>query len=90
MMVSTSVIPLLFCIPTWTTGHERHLQPTGATVYLNETNIVVQEGDDGSASSAQNIDICIVVANNIEGLQRDIVVDLTVVPGNADGKSTSY
>ena len=51
---------------------------------------MVQEGDDGSASSAQNIDICIVVANNIEGLQRDIVVDLTVVPGNADGKSTSY
>ena len=67
-----------------------YLQPTGATVYLNETNIVVQEGDDGSASSALNIDICIVLANNIEGLQRDIMVDLTVVPGNADGTSTPY
>ena len=67
-----------------------HLQPTGATVYLNETNIVVQEGVDSSTSSALNVDICIVLASTIEGLQRDIVVDLTVVPGNDDSKSTAY
>ena len=66
-----------------------HLQPTGATVYLNETNIVVQEEVDSSTSSALNVEICVVVANTIEGLQRDIMVDLTVVPGNADSKSTA-
>lgn len=51
---------------------------------------MVQEGVDSSTSSALSVDICIVVANTIEGLQRDIMVDLTVVPGNADSKSTVY
>ena len=49
---------------------------SGATVYLNETNIVVQEGDDGNTT----VDICIVLADDMGGLQRNIVVDLTVMP----------
>ena len=51
---------------------------------------MVEEGDDSSTSSALSVDICIVLANTIEGLQRNIMVDLTVVPGNADSKSTAY
>ena len=56
----------------------------GATVYLNETNIVVQEGDDNSTT----VDICVVVADAMGGLQRDIVVDLTVMSVTANSKST--
>ena len=55
----------------------------GATVYLNETNIVVQEGDDSNTT----VYICIVLVNDMGGLQRDIVVDLTVIPGSANSKS---
>ena len=61
-----------------------HLQSTGATVYLNETSIVVQEGDDSNTT----IDICIVLANAMGGLQRGIMVELTVVSGNANSKSS--
>ena len=61
-----------------------YLQPTGATVYLNETNIVVQEGDDSNTT----IDICIFVANDTGSRQRDIVLYLTVVPDNTSSKST--
>ena len=60
-----------------------YLQPTGATVSLNETNIVVQEGDDSNTT----IDICVVLENAMGGLQRDIVVDFTEVPANS--KSTA-
>ena len=52
---------------------------------LNETSIVVQEGDDSNAT----IDICVVLANDMGGLQRNIVVDLMVVSGNADSKSSN-
>ena len=48
----------------------------GATVSLNETRIVVQEGDEGNTT----VDICVVLVDAMGGLQRDIVVDLTVVP----------
>ena len=50
---------------------------------LNETNIVVQEGDDGNTT----VYICIVLVNDMGGLRRDIVVDLTVMPDNANSKS---
>ena len=56
----------------------------GATVSLNETNIVVQEGDDNSTT----VDICVVLANAMGGLQRGIMVELTMVSGNADSKSS--
>ena len=51
---------------------------------LNETNIVVQEGDDNSTS----VYICVVLVNDMGGLQRDIVIDLTVMSGTANSKST--
>ena len=60
-------------------------EPTGATVSLNETNIVVTERDDINTT----VDICIVLANNTRDLQRDIVVYLTVMPDNAASKSRS-
>ena len=47
---------------------------------LNETNIVVQEGDDNSTS----VYICVVVADAMGGLQRDIVVNLAMVPDSAN------
>ena len=62
------------------------MQHTGATVYLNETNIVVQEGDDGNTT----VDICIFVANDTGSRQRDIVLYLTVIPDNASSKSMYY
>ena len=49
---------------------------------LNETNIVVQEGDDGNTT----VDICVVLVDAMGGLQRDIVVDLTVLTNNANSK----
>ena len=52
---------------------------------LNETNIVVQEGDDGNTT----VDICVVLADAMGGLERDIVVDLTVLPDSANSKSHS-
>ena len=55
------------------------MQPTGATVSLNETYIVVQEGDDSNTT----VDICVVLADAMGGLQRDIVVDFTEVPANS-------
>ena len=81
MMVSTSFIPQ-YCFTnlnnwSWTL----YLQPTGATVSLNETNIVVVEGTDNYT----NVDICIVLANDMGGLQRDVVVELT---GNNNSEST--
>ena len=60
-----------------------YLQPTGATVSLNETNIVVQEGDDSNTT----VDICVVLADAMGGLQRDVVVELTVMPDNTNSKS---
>ena len=51
---------------------------------LNETNIVVQEGDDNSTT----VYICVVLADAMGGLQRDIVVDLTVMSVTANSKST--
>ena len=48
---------------------------------LNETNIVVVEGTDNYT----NVDICIVLANDMGGLQRDVVVELT---GNNNSEST--
>ena len=59
------------------------MQPTGAIVFLNETNIVVQEGDEGNTT----VYICVVLANVMRALQRNIVVDLTVMPDSANGKS---
>ena len=59
-----------------------YLESTGATVSVNEINIVVQEGDDGNTT----VDICIVLENDMGGLQRDIVVDLTVIPDTANSK----
>ena len=55
---------------------------SGATVSLNETSIVVPEGDDGNTT----VYICIVLADAMGGLQRDIVVDLTVTPNNPNSK----
>ena len=82
MMVSTSYLITTTLQPTpWAV----HLQPTGATVSLNETNIVVTERDDINTT----VDICIVLANNMRDLQRDIVVYLTVMPDNANSKSCS-
>ena len=66
-----------------------YLQPTGATVYLNETDIVVSEGDDSSTGST-TIDICVVLAGAMGGLQRNIVIDFTVVSDNANSKSSGY
>ena len=51
---------------------------------LNETNIVVQEGDDGNTT----VDICIVLANVMGGLQRGIMVEITVLPDTANSKSS--
>ena len=59
-----------------------YLQPTGATVSLNETNIVVQEGDDSNTT----VYICVVLVNDMGGLQRDIVIDLTLVPDTPNSK----
>ena len=61
------------------------MQPTGATVFLNETNIVITERDDINTT----VDICIVLANNMGDLERDIVIDLTVMPDSATSKSRS-
>ena len=61
------------------------MQPTGATVSLNETNIVVTERDDINTT----VEICVVVENDMRDLQRDIVVDITVMPDNANSKSCS-
>ena len=52
---------------------------------LNETNIVVQEGDDSNTT----VYICVVLANDMGALERNIVVDLTVMPDNANSKSHS-
>ena len=60
-------------------------EPTGATVSLNETNIVVMERDDINTA----VDICVVLENDMGDLERDIVVDLTVMPDNANSKSRS-
>ena len=49
---------------------------------LNETNIVVQEGDDSNTT----VYICIVLANDMGGLERNIVVDLTLVSDSANSK----
>ena len=49
---------------------------------LNETNIVVQEGDDSNTT----VYICVVLVNDMGGLQRNIVVDLTVLANNANSK----
>ena len=82
MMVSNSFIITITLQPTpWAV----HLQPTGATVSLNETNIVITERDDINTT----VDICIVLANNMGDLERDIVIDLTVMPDSATGKSRS-
>ena len=51
---------------------------------LNETSIVVQEGDDSNTT----VYICVVLVNDMGGLQRDIVIDLTVMSGTANSKST--
>ena len=61
------------------------MQPTGATVSLNETSIVVQEGDEGNTT----VYICVVLEDAMGALQRDIAVDLTVMPDSANGKSHS-
>ena len=66
-----------------------YLQPTGATVYLSETDIVVSEGDV-SSTGFTTTDICVVLAGAMGGLQRSIVVDLTVVSDNANSKSSGY
>ena len=47
---------------------------------LNETNIVVQEGGENSTT----VDICVVLADAMEGLQRDIMVNLSMVPDSAN------
>ena len=52
---------------------------------LNETNIVVQEGDDSNTT----VDICVVLTDAMGGLQRDIVVDLIVMPDSANSRSHS-
>ena len=52
---------------------------------LNETNIVVQEGDDSNTT----VDICVVLTDAMGGLQRDIVGDLIVMPDSANSKSHS-
>ena len=56
------------------------LFPPGATVSLNETNIVVPEGDYSNTT----VDICVVLANDMEGLQRNVVVNLTMMPETAN------
>ena len=68
----------------WTSGHI-YLQPTGATVSLNETYIVVQEGDNSNTT----VDICVVLANAMGGLRRNVVIDVAVMPDNANSKSPS-
>ena len=60
-----------------------YLQPTGATVSLNETYIVVQEGDYNNTT----VDICVVLADDMAGLQRDVVVNLSIMPDNTNSKS---
>ena len=49
---------------------------------LNETSIVVQEGDDSNTT----VYICVVLADDMGGLERNIVVDLTVLANNANSK----
>ena len=78
MMVSITTTVPPTSITSWIVYH----QPTGATVFLNETSIVVQEGDDGNTT----VDICVVLADTMGGLQRAIVVDLTVLANNANSK----
>ena len=55
-------------------------------MFLNETSIIVQEGDDGNTT----VDICVVLANVMGGLQRGIMVELTVLPDTANSKSTAW
>ena len=81
-MVSPSFLITTTVQQTWITLWAVHLYPTGAVVYLNETSIVIPEGDDGNTT----VDICIVLANVTRDLERDIVVDLTVMPDNANSK----
>ena len=85
MMVSpsfliTTTVPTNLNNQSWTL----YLQPTGATVTLNETSIVVVEG----TNSSTNVDICIVLEDDMGGLQRDVMVELTLVPGNTNCKSS--
>jgi len=46
----------------------------GATVSLNETDIVVQEGDGNTT-----VDICVVLQDDMGGLERDIVVTMMLM-----------
>ena len=46
----------------------------GAIVSLNETDIVVQEGDGNTT-----IDICVVLQDGMGGLERDIVVTIMLI-----------
>ena len=62
------------------------MQPTGATVSLNETSIVIQEGDDSNTT----VYICVVLADAMGGLQRGIMVEITVLPDTVNSKSTAW
>ena len=57
----------------------------GATVLLNETDIVVQEGDSNTT-----VDICVVLEDDMGGLERDIVLNLMTVPETANGMPYMY
>jgi len=56
----------------------------GATVSLNETDIVVQEGDSNTT-----IVICVVLQDNMGGLDRDIAVTIMLMPNTIPSKPTS-
>jgi len=56
----------------------------GATVSLNETDIVVQEGDSNTT-----INICVVLQDDMGGLERDVVVTIILMPDTINSKPTT-
>ena len=53
---------------------------------LNETSIIIQEGDDSNTT----VYICVVLADAMGGLQRGIMIEITVLPDTVNSKSTAW
>jgi len=52
---------------------------TAAVVFLDETVLSVEEGD----SEEESVALCVVLDNAFDGLEREIAVNLTTIPGTA-------
>ena len=53
---------------------------SGATISLETTSVSVGEGDEGMTTA---VEICVKLSDVMEGLERDVVVNLNTVEGTA-------